>query len=529
MTNKIDINGPSRTPAQSEILTPEAVAFLYELHSHFNDRRISLIRMRQSRQTQLDQGSLPDFVDDTKSIRTSDWTVSPPPADLERRLVEITGPADAKMMINALNSGADGFMVDLEDAMSPTWSNVIQGQKNIFDAVRGQLTYHDSQSGKDYRLSAEQATLLVRPRGWHLPEKHVTVAGEPLSASLFDFGLALFHNGKELVKRGSGPYFYLPKLESHMEARLWNDVFVFAQSYLGIAHGTIKATVLIETILAAFEMDEILFELKDHSAGLNAGRWDYIFSIIKKFKNHPDKILPNRDQVTMTTPFMHAYTELLVQTCHRRGAHAMGGMAAFIPSRRDLAINQAALDKVAEDKQREARAGFDGTWVAHPDLVAVAREQFTKILGDAPHQKACMRQDVKIGQKDLLDFRIEGGTITEEGLSHNIRVALQYMDRWLNGQGAVALDHLMEDAATAEISRAQLWQWVHSGSRLKGGQAVTPEVYKLICQEEVRKLIPQIGQGVKRAAHLLDGLTLGQDFTDFLTLPAYDSLSDQKV
>lgn len=529
MSNNVKVTNAVSTSTdpnvQGKILTPEALTFLEALHKHFNDRRLGLLEMRQHRQEFLDNGGLPDFLPETKHVREGDWTIAPEPTNLEKRIVEITGPADAKMMINALNAPVDSFMVDLEDAMSPTWDNVVQGQANIYDAIRDCLRFEDKAKNKTYALNDKTATLLVRPRGWHLPEKHLLVDDEPMSGSLVDFGLTFFHNAQESLDRGKGPYFYLPKLESHLEARLWNDVFVFSQDYLKIPQGSIKATVLIETILAAFEMDEILFELRDHSAGLNAGRWDYIFSVIKKFKKHPDKTLPDRAQVTMASPFMHAYTELLVKTCHKRDAHAMGGMAAFIPSRRDEAVNRQALTKVAEDKKREAKAGFDGTWIAHPDLADVARAQFESVAPGLPHQKDRLRLDVNITQKDLLNFRIEGGTVTKDGVSTNIRVALQYVDHWLKGQGAVALYNLMEDAATAEISRAQLWQWLHSNGRGTHDFAVTPESYKELRTEEVSKLHAKEGGDYSQAAALLDDLILKDSFPEFLTLPAYSQLA----
>jgi malate synthase len=409
-------------------------------------------------------------------------------------------------MINALNSGASVFMADFEDANSPTWANVVDGQRNLRDAVRRTLAL--DQNGKSYALNEEIATLMVRPRGWHLPERHVLVDGEPVSASLFDFGLALFHNAREQLDRGTGPYFYLPKLESHLEARLWNDAFVLAQDELGIPHGSIKATVLIETILAAFEMEEILYELREHSAGLNAGRWDYIFSVIKKFRES-DLVLPNRAQVTMAVPFMRAYTDLLVKTTHRRGAHAIGGMAAFIPSRRDPEVNETALAKVREDKERESGNGFDGTWVAHPDLVPVAREMFDGVLGDAPNQVEKQRDDVSVGVAQLLDFEIPGGEVTDDGLRTNVSVGVRYLHSWLNGVGAAAIDNLMEDAATAEISRSQVWQWIRNGR---------------FTHERVREEIDAVRAGMEPAAELFERVALDDDFVEFLTLPAYELL-----
>ncbi|MDW8059630.1 MAG: malate synthase A [Thermomicrobium sp.] len=520
MGREVRVVGPV-TPEFAEILTEPALDLVAALHREFNPRRLELLARRAERQRALDAGQLPDFLPETAHIRESEWRVAPAPPDLEDRRVEITGPVDRKMMINALNSGARVFMADFEDALSPTWANVVQGQINLRDAVRRTISF-ESPDGRVYRLAEKTATLVVRPRGWHLVERHVLVDGEPISASLFDFGLYFFHNAHELLARGSGPYFYLPKLESHLEARLWNDVFNFAQDRLGIPRGTIRATVLIETILAAFEMDEILWELRDHAAGLNAGRWDYIFSIIKKFRRHREFLLPDRAQVTMTVPFMRAYTELLVRTCHRRGAHAIGGMAAFIPSRRDPQVNEVALAKVREDKEREANDGFDGTWVAHPDLVPVAMEVFDRVLSEKPHQKDRLREDVRVTARDLLDVRVPGGRITEGGLRNNVSVALQYLDNWLRGQGAAAIFNLMEDTATAEISRAQLWQWRFHGAELDDGRPVTAELYERIRDEEVAKLG---GPGVGRlgeAREILDRLVLSDEFIEFLTFIAYN-------
>jgi malate synthase len=462
---------------------------------------------------------MPDFLAETKSVREGSWQVAPCPADLQKRHVEMTGPTERKMMINALNSGANVFMADFEDSLSPTWSNVVEGQLNCMDAVRRTIEFK-SPDGKEYKLKDKLATLLVRPRGWHLNERHVTVDGQEMSGSLFDFGLYFFHNAKELLKRGSGPYFYLPKMESHLEARLWNEVFTFAEQKLGIAHGTIRATMLIETLPAAFEMEEILYELRQHSGGLNAGRWDYIFSLIKKLQSRPNLSLPDRVQVTMTVPFMRAYTELLVKTCHRRGAHALGGMAPFIPSRKNPEINEAALAKSREDKLREVRDGFDGTWVAHPDLVPVAMEVFERELA-RPHQKERLREEVSTTADQLLDVRVPGGTITEAGLRNNVSVALQYLNAWLQGTGAVGIFNLMEDAATCEISRAQLWLWVSRSARLDDGRAITRDLYSKIRGEEVAKLGgPEQGR-LRQAAELIDNLVLSTEFEEFLTLPAY--------
>jgi malate synthase len=448
---------------------------------------------------------------------------------LQNRRVEITGPTDRKMMINALNSGAKVFMADFEDANAPTWTNMVEGQVNCIDANERTISFEQA-DGRVYNLNPTIATLLIRPRGWHLVEKHLLIDGEPVSASLFDFGLYIFHNGRRLVEKGSGPYFYLPKLESHLEARLWNDVFVAAQEAVGIPRGSIKATVLIETILAAFEMEEILYELRDHSGGLNAGRWDYIFSMIKKFRNQPDMLLPDRAQVTMTAPFMRAYTELLVSTCHKRGAFAIGGMAAFIPSRRNQEVNAAALSRVRDDKQRESGDGFDGTWVAHPDLVPVALECFDAVLGDRPNQLDKQRPDVNVAADALLDTAIPGGQITEAGLRANISIGIQYIASWLRGVGAAAIYKLMEDAATAEISRSQVWQWVRHGATLADGRAVTREFVLQLEGEELRKLQQEIGETTfsqgrfTEAAALFEQVALSPDFVEFLTLPAYEHI-----
>ena len=515
----IEIAGPLG-PGFDEVLTPAALEFVAGLQRQFGATRQALLQARAARQAAISAGRRPDFLPETAAIRAGDWHVAPIPADLQERHVEITGPVERKMMINALNSGASVFMADLEDALSPTWENVVLGQANLSAAVRGTLTF-DSPEGKSYRLNPTIATLLVRPRGWHLTEKHVLVDGQPISASLFDFGLYLFHTARERLARGTGPYFYLPKLESHLEARLWNDVFNAAQDRLSIPRGSIRATVLIETILAAFEMDEILYELRDHIAGLNAGRWDYIFSTIKKFQAQPDSLFPDRGQITMTVPFMRAYALLLVRTCHRRGAHAIGGMAAYIPSRRDPVVNETALAKVREDKLREVGDGFDGTWVAHPDLVPVAREVFDQALGDRPHQKDRLRDDVQVTGPELIDFRIPGGRVTETGVRNNVNVGLQYLNSWLLGNGAAAINNLMEDAATAEISRAQLWQWVHHGGRLDDDRPVDAALYQRIRDEELAALGGPTAGRFGNAATLIDGLVLSTEFTEFLTIPAY--------
>ena len=519
----VEITG-DLTPTFEEILTPEALGFVAKLHRTFNPRRLELLAKRQERQKEFDAGALPDFLEETKDIRESDWQVAPAPADLTDRRAEITGPVDRKMMINALNSGAQVFMADLEDSLSPTWQNVVQGQINLRDAVRKNISLEDEERGKSYSLNDDTATLVVRPRGWHLVEKNMLVDGEQVSASLFDASLYLYHNARYLLEHGSGPYFYLPKLESHLEARLWNDVFVTAQGELNIPQGSVRATVLVETLLAAFEMDEILYELRVHMSGLNAGRWDYIFNFIKKLRNHPDKTLPDRAQITMTVPFMQAYAELLVKTCHRRGAHAIGGMAAFIPSRRDEEVNKKAFAKVLEDKTREAQQGYDGTWVAHPDLVKVARDAFGKVLGDKPHQKDKLREDLRVTQKDLLDTDFES-SITEDGVRMNVDVGIQYLNAWLNGNGAAAIYNLMEDAATAEISRAQLWQWLQNDAELSGGRPVTEEMYRTVRNEELSRLQDEYGESrFAESAQILDGLVLTGEFVPFLTLPAYERI-----
>jgi malate synthase len=522
----IEIRAPASPPTDThQIITPEALRFIELLARHFGPRRKALLQRRREVQQCLRSGILPDFLEETREIRERSWTVAPAPADLDDRRVEITGPVERKMMINALNSGAKVFMADFEDALSPPWTNVIAGQMNCTQAVRRTLEYA-SPEGKRYRLGERLATLVVRPRGWHLEEKHVLVDGEPMSASLFDFGLYFFHNARELMARGSGPYFYLPKLESHVEARLWNEVFDLAQDALGIPRGTVRATVLIETILAAYEMDEILYELRDHAAGLNAGRWDYLFSIIKNFRDRPEFLLPDRSQLTMNVPFMQAYTELLVKTCHRRGAHAIGGMAAFIPSRRDPEVNRTALARVREDKTREARAGYDGAWVAHPDLVPVVDEVFTTVLQKRPHQKDRQRDEVELSRDRLLDVRVPGGRITEAGVRGNISVALQYLAAWLGGSGAVAINNLMEDAATAEIARSQLWQWIRHGASTESGEPITIDGCRAVLKEEKARIAAEGGDPARlaSAAELLDGLFSAEEFPEFLTLAAYQRL-----
>ncbi|HET7168504.1 MAG TPA: malate synthase A [Candidatus Limnocylindrales bacterium] len=503
----------ARVPGAERVLTDDALAFIADLQRRFGQARLDLLHRRHERQAELDAGARFDFLAGTRDIREAAWTVAPAPADFDDRRVEITGPAEPKMMINAFNSGARVFMADLEDALSPTWANVVAGQDALIDAVRGTLAF-ESPEGKSYRLGERIAQLVVRPRGWHLVESHVMVDDAPISASLFDAGLFLFHNAAERVARGSGPYLYLPKLESHFEARLWNEVFVHAQDRLGVPRGSVRATVLIETISAAFEMDEILYELREHAAGLNAGRWDYLFSAIKRFRSSPALESPDRAQLTMTVPFMRAYTELLVATCHRRAAHAIGGMAAFIPNRRKPEVTERALARVREDKERESHDGFDGTWVAHPDLVPVATEVFDGVLGAAPHQKARLRADVSVGAAELVDLRVDGGQVTEAGIRANVRVALAYLDSWLRGTGAAAIDDLMEDAATAEIARSQLWLWRSRG--------VLPiEQYASIRNEELSRLGGVLNGRLKDAWDLLDHLVLDADFADFLTLRAY--------
>ena len=508
-----------------KVLSREALEFIADLQRQFGARRTELLKRREERSRKLAAGEKPDFLKETASVRSGDWKVGSCPADLQDRRVEITGPVDRKMVINALNSGAKVFMADFEDSNSPTWDNCVQGQANLSAAIRRTLSF-TSPEGKSYALKDKLATLLVRPRGWHLEESHVRVDGQPMSGSLFDFGLYFFHNAAELLKRGSGPYFYLPKMESHLEARLWNDVFTHAQKKLGIPYGTVRATMLVETILAAFEMDEMLYELRDHAAGLNAGRWDYIFSCIKKFSDRGDVTFPDRVQIAMTVPFMRAYTELLVRTCHKRGAHAIGGMAAFIPSRKDAQVNEVALTKVTEDKMRESRDGFDGTWVAHPDLVPVAMKVFDGVLGSKPNQKDRLREEVegKVKASELIDFKIPGGKITEAGMRNNISVALQYLDSWMRGTGAVAIFNLMEDAATAEISRAELWQWIRQGASLEDGRKISSDLYSKFRDEELSKL-GGVGAGrYREAKELLDRLVLTDSFTEFLTVPAYEYL-----
>ena len=520
----IEIKAPV-TPEMSRILTPDALAFVARLAREFQSTRAELLARRVERQLDLDAGALPEFLSATKTVREDRaWQVAAIPADLQDRRTEITGPVDRKMVINALNSGAKVFMADFEDATSPTWTNLVEGQANLFDAVRRAIHF-SSPEGKQYKLNERTATLMVRPRGWHLPEKHLLVDGQPVSGSLFDFGLFFFHNARELLARGSGPYFYLPKLESHVEARLWNDVFNFAQDALKIPRGSIRATVLIETILATFEAEEILHELREHSAGLNCGRWDYIFSFIKKFCNRPDFILPDRAQVTMTTPFMRAYCLNVIKLCHRRGAHAMGGMAAQIPIKGDPAANEAALAKVLADKEREAGDGHDGTWVAHPGLVPVALQAFDKHMPQ-PNQISRQREDVSVTAEDLLSA--PEGTVTEDGVRANLRVGIQYLEAWLGGNGCVPLYNLMEDAATAEISRAQIWQWLKHNVALADGRNLTAELYDEILPEELARIESEVGAArfesghFAKATELFSEMSKSAEFAGFLTLPAYE-------
>ena len=511
----------------AEVLTPDALAFVAQLHRRFNARRLELLEARQVRQARFDAGESPDFLPETAGVRASDWTVAPIPDDLLDRRVEITGPVDRKMIINALNSGAKVFMADFEDASSPTWANMLEGQANLKDRWAGKLGFTDATTGKTYALKDKVATLIVRPRGWHLPEAHASVDGEEMSGSLFDFGLYFFHNAQAQIDAGSGPYFYLPKMESHLEARLWNDVFTYAQAALNIAHGTIKATVLIETLPAAFEMDEILYELRDHMAGLNCGRWDYIFSYIKRMKTHPEALTPDRAVMGMGSAFLAAYSLKLIQTCHRRGAFAMGGMAAQIPVKGDPAANEAAFAKVRADKEREAGNGHDGTWVAHPDLVPVAMEVFDRLM-PAPNQLFQMREDVTVTRADLL--KVHEGERTEHGLRENIRVGVQYIEAWLRGRGAVPLYNLMEDAATAEISRAQIWQWIRHGAALSDGRVVTAELFRALLDEEMaglRQALPAAafdGGRFAEAVQIFTDMSLSETFEEFLTLPAYRAL-----
>jgi malate synthase len=531
---KLEISGPQVERAE-EVLTPLALQLLASLHRRFNPRRLELLAAREGRQAQLDAGDLPQFQPGSALLATADatekagdWRVGPIPADLQDRRVEITGPVDRKMIINALNAPVRAFMADFEDSCSPTWENIVRGQVNLMDAIRGTISFSDPANGKIYRLGERTATLIVRPRGWHLPEKHVRMSGEAVSGALFDFAVFIANNHEALARRGSGPYFYLPKMESHLEARLWNDIFVAAQDALGLPRGTIKATVLIETILAAFEMDEILYELREHCVGLNCGRWDYIFSFIKKFRNRPDFLLPDRGSVSMDRHFLKSYVDLLIKTCHRRGAHAMGGMAAQIPIRDDPQANEAAMARVRADKMREARAGHDGTWIAHPGLAQIALEAFDSVM-PGPNQRNVMRADVQVAPADLL--QVPAGEITEAGLRGCIRVGVQYIEAWLRGSGCVPLYNLMEDAATAEICRAQLWQWIRHGAKTNDGRAVTAERFDGLLTDELDRIHREVGPvrlaaGVfPTAARLFADMIKKDTFDEFLTLPAYDHLT----
>jgi malate synthase len=521
-------------PRQEEVLTDAALAFVAELHRRFTPRRDELLARRAERRAEIARTSTLDFLPETAAIRADDsWRVAPAPAALNDRRVEITGPTDRKMTINALNSGAKVWLADFEDASAPTWENVVGGQVNLIDAYTRKIDFTDPRSGKSYALkpAEELATVVMRPRGWHLEERHLTFEGRPVPGALVDFGLYFFHNAKRLIELGKGPYFYLPKTESHLEARLWNDIFVYAQDYVGIPQGTVRATVLIETITAAYEMEEILYELRDHAAGLNAGRWDYLFSIVKNFRDGGAKfVLPDRNAVTMTAPFMRAYTELLVRTCHKRGAHAIGGMAAFIPSRKDAEVNKVAFEKVKADKDREAGDGFDGSWVAHPDLVPIAMASFDAVLGDKPNQKDRLREDVSVAPGDLIAIDSLDARPTYDGLRNAVQVGTRYIEAWLRGLGAVAIFNLMEDAATAEISRSQIWQWINAGVVFENGEKATPELARKVAAEELAAIREEIGEeafaaGKWQQAHdLLLHVSLDADYADFLTLPAYDRL-----
>ncbi|MGQ4489057.1 malate synthase A [Streptomyces sp. SAS_281] len=521
-------------PRQDEVLTPAALAFVAELHRRFTPRRNELLARRGERRAEIARTSTLDFLPETAAIRADDsWKVAPAPAALNDRRVEITGPTDRKMTINALNSGAKVWLADFEDASAPTWENVVLGQLNLMDAYNRSIDFTDPKSGKAYALkpAGELATVVTRPRGWHLDERHLQLDGTPVPGALVDFGLYFFHNAQRLIDLGKGPYFYLPKTESHLEARLWNDIFVFAQDELGIPQGTVRATVLIETITAAYEMEEILYELRDHASGLNAGRWDYLFSIVKNFRDGGAKfVLPDRNAVTMTAPFMRAYTELLVRTCHKRGAHAIGGMAAFIPSRRDAEVNKVAFEKVKADKDREANDGFDGSWVAHPDLVPIAMASFDAVLGEKPNQKERLREDVSVAAGDLIAIDTLHAKPTYDGLRNAVAVGIRYIEAWLRGMGAVAIFNLMEDAATAEISRSQIWQWINADVVFENGEHATADLARKVAAEELAAIREEIGEetfaaGQWQEAHdLLLQVSLDQDYADFLTLPAYERL-----
>ncbi|MFG3350880.1 malate synthase A [Streptomyces sp. NPDC048001] len=522
-------------PRQEEVLTEAALAFVAELHRRFTPRRDALLARRAERRAEIARTSTLDFLPETAAVRADDsWRVAPAPKALDDRRVEITGPTDRKMTVNALNSGARVWLADFEDASAPTWENVVLGQLNLIDAYERRIDFTDPRSGKSYALrpAEELATVVMRPRGWHLAERHLTVDGTPVPGALVDFGLYFFHNARRLLDAGKGPYFYLPKTESHLEARLWNDIFVFAQDHVGVPQGSVRATVLIETITAAYEMEEILYELRDHASGLNAGRWDYLFSIVKNFRDGGEKfVLPDRNAVTMTAPFMRAYTELLVRTCHRRGAHAIGGMAAFIPSRRDAEVNRVAFEKVKADKDREAADGFDGSWVAHPDLVPIAMASFDAVLGDRPNQKDRLREDVSVAAGDLIAVDSLDARPTYEGLRNAVQVGIRYIEAWLRGLGAVAIFNLMEDAATAEISRSQIWQWINAGVVFENGERATPELARAVAAEELAAIREELGGEAFAAGHwqqahdLLLKVALDEDYEDFLTLSAYEQLT----
>ena len=523
-----EIHAPSNDDS-ADILTPAALDFLTRLHREVEPVRTKLLANRGEVAERLRHGGSLDFLSETTGIRDAEWRVAEVPEDLRVRKVEITGPTDRKMVINALNSGASVYMADFEDANTPTWHNMVDGQRNLIDAVERRISFRNP-DGREYKLNEEIATLVVRPRGWHLVERHLVVDGAPISGAIFDFGLYVFHNARRLLERGSGPYFYLPKMESHREAKLWNDIFDWTEKELDLGRGKIKATVLVEVLPLAFEMEETLYELRDHSAGLNAGRWDYMFSIIKKFGDRKEFILPDRAQVTMTVPFMRAYTELLVKTCHKRGAFALGGMAAFIPNRRDPAVTETALAKVRDDKKREATDGFDGTWVAHPDLVETAMSEFDRTLGTKRNQLERQRPEVKVGAPQLLDARVPSGTVTDAGLRTNVSVGIQYIASWLRGTGAAAINNLMEDAATAEISRSQIWQWVHHGVSLAEGPRVTPELVRDVERQELAKIRSAVGDDsfakgrYEEARDIFEGVALSKDFREFLTIPAYEHI-----
>jgi malate synthase len=527
-TTAAQINAPAGE-GFADILTPDALEFLARLHREVEPVRVERLAWRAEMAERLRNGGTFHFLRDTADVRSGDWRVADVPKGLRVRKVEITGPTDRKMVINALNSGASVYMADFEDANTPTWSNMVDGQRNLIDAVARTISFKNP-DGREYKLNDEVATLVVRPRGWHLVERHLQIDGAPISGAVFDFGLYVFHNARRLVERGSGPYFYLPKMESHREARLWNDIFNWTEDELDLGRGKIKATVLVEVLPLAFEMEETLYELRDHSAGLNAGRWDYMFSIIKKLGDRKEFILPDRGQVAMTVPFMRAYTELLVKTCHKRGAFALGGMAAFIPNRRDLAVTETALAKVRDDKKREATDGFDGTWVAHPDLVETAMSEFDRTLGKKENQLDRLRPEVDVTAAQLLDVRIPGGTITDAGLRTNVSVGIQYIASWLRGTGAAAINNLMEDAATAEISRSQVWQWIHHGVSLKEGPQVTAKHVQEIEREELAKIKSAVGEDFfgkgryDEAREVFDGVALSSEFKEFLTIPAYEHI-----